>query len=153
MAKNVKCTKPDCDCAEKEEQRIGGPIKYGYPCLADHPDLMKEKTRSALNKELTVQEQAEKFARCRIGDMGSLMDGFFAGHSLANDRIKELEEKLSSLKASMDILKELVECKNLSTDSRSYMKTDHYYAYLRRFETAWEQARKVIAGEEIKKPQ
>lgn len=72
---------------------------------------------------------------------------------IADSLVKDLHQQLSSLKASMDILKELVECKNLSTDSRSYMKTDHYYAYLRRFETAWEQARKVIAGEEIKKPQ
>lgn len=29
------CSKPDCDCLEKEEQRIGGPVKYGYPCLHD----------------------------------------------------------------------------------------------------------------------
>lgn len=29
------CSKPNCDCLEKEEKRIGGPVKYGYPCLGD----------------------------------------------------------------------------------------------------------------------
>lgn len=46
MAKNVMCTKPYCDCIEKAEQAAGGPIK-NYPCLADQPDFIKEKSTVA----------------------------------------------------------------------------------------------------------
>lgn len=53
----------------------------------------------------------------------------------------ELRKENEGLRAA---LKELVECKNLNSDSQSYMKTDHYYAYLRRFDTAWQTAIKAL---------
>lgn len=34
------CTKPNCDCVAKAEEKAGGPVK-SYPCLADNSDLAK----------------------------------------------------------------------------------------------------------------
>jgi hypothetical protein len=59
----MSCTKPNCDCVEKEEQRIGGPVKYGYPCLHgnDNADQMqKVKSLTPSPEEPSGVEEAER---------------------------------------------------------------------------------------------
>lgn len=56
MEQNVKCTKPHCDCLEREERRTGGPVKM-YPCLANAGQ------KNSLGDLKSIEERGKAFCQ------------------------------------------------------------------------------------------
>lgn len=58
-----ECTKPNCDCYDKEVERLGGELpKYGYPCLSKpEPEVLKQ--RKPVEGEVGAESKGERFKR------------------------------------------------------------------------------------------
>lgn len=84
----------------------------------------------------TFANRNDKYYENGESDRDQLVTAFLAGHSLANDRIKELEAALRELVALDDIDKKIV-------DKYQFSLVD-YKDYHSRYPLAWEQARKLL---------
>lgn len=67
----MPCTKPNCDCVEKAEEKNGGPVKYGYPCL--HHDI-EEEMKSTVAKDPFFERKAKENIEGKVVTMLDLIE-------------------------------------------------------------------------------